>query len=295
MPLSLVSAPVLGYDLARHPNGPAVASILIRALQLQPDDLTRFNRPFPGTGPDRAACWDAIARAQSAAGLGSLRGSYLPRTTGPASSLSVLETMTDDLLRSMIVDLDDLRRLISEDILAWAGRSRLTEQATEVLLDAVAAQWVTGLWPDGAPSEYASALSARFRVMSAELGVRALEVGPAEDEVARTLDLLRRCTDTDRDRLRTVGAMNRASGSQWAEAVHEASWAAFTTGRIRAAALTQLLAVQAFRAGGFDATDGAEGLWNLVSGHLQACVMGDVLPELTVDTLSRAWHTAFPS
>ncbi|UQX89587.1 hypothetical protein M6D93_06160 [Jatrophihabitans telluris] len=313
MPLSLVSAPVLGFDLVRHPNGPGVAAILIRAMQLQPVDLPRFGRPFPASGPSRAQCWDAIADAQASAGLGSLRGSYVPRRTG--DRLSVLETVADDLVRSMIVDLDDLRRLIGAEILAWtdadrnaapaepAGSAGLTggsghpEQAVldaeEALFDAVAAQWITGLWPDGEAGPEAVALTGRYRAAEAGLGDRPVDVGPAEASVAAVLDQLRRCTDSDRARLRTIGQVMRASGSQWAEAVHDASWAAYTTGRVRAAAMAQLLGVQAFRAGGFDATDGAEGLWNLVSGHLQACVMGDVLSDETLTTLTRAWTAAF--
>jgi hypothetical protein len=82
------------------------------------------------------------------------------------------------------------------------------------------------------------------------------------------------------------------TGPEWAQSVHEASWAALTTGRIRSAAAAQLLGAQAFRAGGFTALDGAEGLWNTISGHIQAEVLYDVLPATTYNRLTQIWHAA---
>ncbi len=39
MTYSLVSAPVLGFDLTRLPGGSATAEVLVRALCLQHEDL----------------------------------------------------------------------------------------------------------------------------------------------------------------------------------------------------------------------------------------------------------------
>ena len=50
--------------------------------------------------------------------------------------------------------------------------------------------------------------------------------------------------------------------------------------------------VQAFRQAGFTAADGAEGLWNTISGHIQAEVVGDVLSATTHEHLTRTWHAA---
>ncbi|MCW2526872.1 MAG: hypothetical protein JWM76_1732, partial [Pseudonocardiales bacterium] len=39
MSVSLVSAPILGFDLVRHPAGQELADILLSALSLGPHDL----------------------------------------------------------------------------------------------------------------------------------------------------------------------------------------------------------------------------------------------------------------
>jgi hypothetical protein len=66
--------------------------------------------------------------------------------------------------------------------------------------------------------------------------------------------------------------------------VHSASWAAYLSGRIRAAAAAQLLLVQAIDEGGVPVADRAAGVWSLASGALQALVVRDLLD---VDTTHR--------
>jgi hypothetical protein len=110
--------------------------------------------------------------------------------------------------------------------------------------------------------------------------------------VHRILDVLRALGSDGCARVRAANTVLGPGGSAWAQSVHEASWAAYTTGRIRAAATAQLLAAQAFVAGGLDAADGADGVWNMISGYVQASVVADVLDSATYDQLARGWRAA---
>ncbi|MDP9398185.1 MAG: hypothetical protein M3P96_10355, partial [Actinomycetota bacterium] len=58
---SLVSTPVLGFDLVRLPGGHRVAAVLRRALALAPEDLPVLAAAHDD-GPGRAAAWWEIAR-----------------------------------------------------------------------------------------------------------------------------------------------------------------------------------------------------------------------------------------
>ena len=71
--------------------------------------------------------------------------------------------------------------------------------------------------------------------------------------------------------------------------MHESSWAAHVSGRLRVLAAAQLLAVQAFLDGGFDGRDGAQGVWNAVAGVVQALTMGDLLDDSALSVLLAPW------
>ena len=289
MTISLVSAPVLGFDLVRHPAGTAVAETLLVALSLGPQDLAVFERvaaTVAAPDPDR------LAAARERLGRGSLNGSAL--IPEPAEEGSSLTGMISTLRRSMINDLDDLEHLVRTDVLAWAGEAA-GEAVTPDQLAATIRLTVAALaadWVDGLESGLRAQLAAGFRQAIALLPPRRYDTGPCQEELTAVLTELGRLGADGRDRLRQVNSLLGPGGSDWAQAVHEASWAAFTTGRIRAAASAQLLAVQAFRAGGLDATDGAEGVWNMISGHVQACVVADVLPTTIQQDLARGWRSA---
>jgi hypothetical protein len=197
------------------------------------------------------------------------------------------------LRRSLLIDLDDLDYVLRSDVLAWAASSAVSAQpAIDLLVGAVAADWV-----DGLDELTRGELSAGIAEIRGRLGDRPHDVGPGADEVNQVLDTVRALDAAGRDALRAANTMlisaePGSAESGWAEAVHQASWAAFTTGRIRSAATAQLLAVQAFIDGGLTATDGVEGVWNLISGHVQACVVADVLPVEIGDSLARGWRSA---
>ena len=65
----------------------------------------------------------------------------------------------------------------------------------------------------------------------------------------------------------------------WSGAVHSASWAAYLSDRVRTAAAAQLLLVQALDNGVVPVAERAGGVWNLLSGAVQALVVRDLLDK----------------
>jgi hypothetical protein len=304
--ISLVSAPILGFDLVRHPLGSEIADILLTALTLGPHDLLLFT-PDTARVFRRMGAWHTVNGIVDARGAGVLTGSVLAANPAVADrAVDDITQLADSLMRSMIVDLDDLERLIRSDVLLWTTSptgprstlraiprgddmpdTELVKCAGDALIDAIAARWI-----DGLHDEVAAVLSEPYQLVLTQLPERAPDIGPCAPGLAQFLTTLRALSAGDRDRLRTVAELMRGTGPEWAAAVHEASWAALTTGRIRSAATAQLLGAQAFRAAGFTAADGAEGLWNTISGHIQAEVVSDVLSATTYEHLTRSVNTA---
>jgi hypothetical protein len=64
--------------------------------------------------------------------------------------------------------------------------------------------------------------------------------------------------------------------------VHSASWSVFVAGRVRASAAAQLMLVQAVERAGIPVGERASGVWNLLSGAVQALVVRDVLDGPTL-------------
>jgi hypothetical protein len=301
--VSLVSAPVLCFDLVRHPAGSELAEVLLSSLSLGPQDLRLFT-PDPARAARRAEAWASVQRIVQARGAGLLPGSLLaPSNVTPRSEPAQL---VDSLVRSMIIDLDGLERLIRSDVLLWTNTAtgprgtlravprgddlsdaELVRCAGDALIDRIAA-----LWEQGLDDATRAVLSEPMQLVLTQIPPREPDVGPRIEPLARFLDQLSGLDAASRNRLRTVAEVMRPTGPEWATAVHEASWAALTTGRTRPAAAAQLLGAQAFRAAGFTAADGAEGLWNTISGHIQAEAVFDVLSATTYDFLTRTWDAA---
>jgi hypothetical protein len=293
--LSLVSAPVLGYDLVRHPQGNAIATVLLRALACGPDDLVAYAAAQDRTDQGKARDARAELRSADAAAAPSL-------VAGPAvrRGRASLADMVGELRQRMIVDIDAIDSLIHDDVLAWCGGAdsathtavpeAVARAAGDAFTNAITALWARGPTPAGARR----LLATPFLDASTTLHRTDPQVGPNGGEIRALLSQVRGMDDTDRARLRAATAVLRPSAStEWTDAMHEASWAAFTTGRIRAAAAAQLFAVRSYFDGGLDAHDGAEGLWNVISGCVQGSVVADVLPDQVAAALHRVWRTVF--
>ena len=103
--------------------------------------------------------------------------------------------------------------------------------------------------------------------------------------VTSLLDRVRTLSSADAARILRVADDGRRQPSGWSSAAHSASWAGYLSGRIRTAAAAQLLLVQAVDTGAVPLADRAGGVWNLLSGAVQALVVRDLLDTGTAHRL----------
>ena len=75
--------------------------------------------------------------------------------------------------------------------------------------------------------------------------------------------------------------------------MHQATWALSITERLRLACDAQLAGVIAFGRAGFTARDASYGVWNALSGVLQASAVGDLLSADDADVLRRPWRAVY--
>ena len=273
---SLVSAPVLGFDLVRRPGGADTAGVLAIALGLGPADLPGLAAAAPPDG-DRASAWASVSLvAQESIDLRTL--AQRTRGTTGVSGLAALRTLES----TAIGGLDDLLRVVRHDVFAWtwAGGSALAVQdetssrAVSVVCDALAATWCA---PTLSTSERTTLLGA----WRASAATRALphDLGPGSERVHLLLERVRRMTAAEHQELRAAAESYRKGTSAWALAVHNASWAAHLSDRTRTAAQAQMLAVIAVQAAGVSTRDSASGTWNLLSGAVHALAVRDLLAD----------------
>jgi hypothetical protein len=113
-----------------------------------------------------------------------------------------------------------------------------------------------------------------------------IDLGPHHFAVSALLDRLRTLRPEDSRRLsRSADDSRRTGAAGWSGAVHSASWAAYLSDRIRTAAAAQLLLVQALDNGVVPVAERAGGVWNLLSGAVQALVVRDLLDTATAHRL----------
>jgi hypothetical protein len=282
---SLVSAPVLGFDLTRLDGGSATAEVLLRALVLTSDDLPALAGQLPDA-EQRAGLWLDVQSA--ATRLPSVRN--LGEFGETARVLGVVE-------RAPIGTVDSLLRLIRHDVLAWtwtgtgaaARQSETAASATALLCDAAVAAYLRDLLPVLTRRRLGAGWVAATRRLPA---APPIDLGPHHLAVSALLDRLRTLRPEDARRLvraaadtrRAADDIRRAAGG-WSGAVHSASWAAYLSDRIRTAAAAQLLLVQALDNGVVPVADRAGGAWNLLSGAIQALVVRDLLDTTTAHRL----------
>jgi len=274
---SLASAPVLGYDLTRLTGGPATAEVLLRALRLGRDDLPVLADQLPDDEV-RVDLWRDVAEAaRRLPSLNTLPGAE------PAHMLDMLTT-------APIGTLDALLGCVRHDLMSWTwtshGRSvrqdDVAERATALLCDAVAATYLRDQLEPRTRRGLAAAWVAAMRRLPA---VAPVDLGPHHQAVSALLDRLRTLRRADVARLEHTAEDWRAEPVGWPSAMHSASWAAYLAGRIRTAAAGQLLLVQAVDAAAIPLDVRAAGVWNLLSGAVQALVVRDLLDQQTAHRL----------
>jgi hypothetical protein len=282
---SLVSAPVLGFDLTRLPGGSATAEVLVRALCMQEEDLAILAGQLAAEDT-RATLWLEVDAA--AARVQDLQS--IVDDEDPARALALLE-------RAPVGSLDALLRLVRTDVMSWTWRddtgvpggrrkrprqSETATRATSLLCDAAVATYLR----EHLSETVRRGLSAGWVAAVRRLPTAApVDLGPHHYAVSALLQRLGTVRPEDVRRLSSSADDSRRNPGGWSSAVHSATWAAYLADRVRTAAVAQLLLVQAIDIGAFPLTNRAAGVWNVLSGGVQALVVRDLLDTSTAHRL----------
>lgn len=274
---SLVSAPVLGFDLTRLSGGSATAEVLLRALRLGLGDLPVLAEKLPDEGV-RGPLWVEVESA--ARKMPSLRGLA---TDDPAGALALVE-------RAPIGSVDALLTCLRYDVMAWTwhGTGRAAQQseaaaaATALLCDAAVASYLREVLDSSARRMLGAGWVAALRRLPTGPPI---DLGPHHYAISALLDRLRSIGSKDLLRLAQSADDARRNAGGWSPAVHSASWAAYLSDRVRTAAAAQMLLVQAIDTAAIPLTDRAGGVWNMLSGAVQALVVRDLLDTATAHRL----------
>lgn len=274
---SLVSAPVLGFDLTRLEGGPAAAEVLLRALRLQSGDLPVLAERLPDENI-RGPLWVEVESA--ARRMPSLKGMA---KDDPAGNLALVE-------RAPIGTVDSLLTCLRYDVMSWTwtGTGRDARQsddaaaATALLCDAAVASYLREVLDEDVRRRLGAGWVAAVRKLPAGAPI---DLGPHHYTVSALLDRLRSLRPEDRERVSSAADDARRNTAGWSPAVHSASWAAYLSDRVRTAAAAQMLLVQAVDTAGIPLADRAGGVWNMLSGAVQALVVRDLLDTATAHRL----------
>jgi hypothetical protein len=274
---SLVSAPVLGFDLTRLGGGSATAEVMLRALRLGLGDLPVLAERLPDEGV-RGPLWVEVESA--ARRMPSLK---TMNADDPAGTLAVVE-------RAPIGSVDALLTCLRYDVMAWtwhgtgrdAQQSEQAAAATALLCDAAVASYLREVLPETTRRMLGAGWVAALRRLPTGAPI---DLGPHHYSVSALLDKLRSLRPNDLRRLVASAEDARRNAGGWSPAVHSASWAAYLSDRVRTAAAAQMLLVQAIDTGAIPLADRAGGVWNMLSGAVQALVVRDLLDTATAHRL----------
>ena len=294
---TLVSAATLGFDLARLPGGDRVAEVLLAALRADAPAVRALARQHRThcvlDDPATTVRADAgqVRRARELAVSGSERIVDLTSPSG-AGLLAQLERRT-------LGDVIALERLVHGDLLEVPDvDERAATLAREVLADAVVAAYsgpslpadLRALLPAAYDDATATATAGAGDVVDVDAAAapapaRADELGPCGEQVLAALASLARESAAWQG---AADAVREGSGA-WARSMHAACWAAEVSGRTRATATAQLLAVRSLASAGVTAAQAAGGLWNAAAGVVQALVVADLLDDDDRERLLAPW------
>jgi hypothetical protein len=274
---SLVSAPVLGFDLTRLEGGPAAAEVMLRALRLQSGDLPVLAERLPDENV-RGPLWVEVESA--ARRMPTLKGMS---KDDPAGNLALVE-------RAPIGSVDALLTCLRYDVMSWtwdgtgrdARQSEDAAAATALLCDAAVASYLREVLDEDTRRRLGAGWVSAVRKLPAGAPI---DLGPHHYTVSALLDRLRTLRPEDRQRVSTAADDARRNTAGWSPAVHSASWAAYLSDRVRTAAAAQMLLVQAVDTAGIPLADRAGGVWNMLSGAVQALVVRDLLDTATAHRL----------
>ena len=306
---SLVSAPVLGFDLTRIEGGAGVSDVLTRALALGPDDLAVLAEHRAEDG-ERADLWAAVEIATTV--QPTVRDVTGLSKADPDASVEQRASAALGLLqRAPLGTVDGLLQCVRYDVLDWTWRaadgseperspqfppvqrtgepgpkpvkvqSATASAATAVICDAIVAGYLRAQLDDRTRRRLATpwvAASRRLREYETALG-------PTASSVQALLDRVGSLSQQDGARLYKAAEDARKDSASWAPAIHSATWAVHLAGRIREAAAAQFLLVAAVETSGIPVTERAAGVWNLLSGAMQALAARDLVDAATAHRL----------
>jgi hypothetical protein len=293
---SLVNASTVGFDLARLPTGAAVATVLLEALAVQsplPRSRAASLHAFvtfdalQAADPRRAAAWlevSALAPPRRLDDALSVVGQLLDdvaSTVDPSGAANrQLEPVLRDLTTASFGGLEDLLRMIRADILDESP-AHVVALASDALAAAYGGQLLS--------EEVRTLLTVPWVAATRSLTPIPADLEPFTVELRAILDRVATLTGAEAKVLVDGAASVEAD---WSARMHAAAWAGYLSGRLRPAATAQFQAVRALRACGVDAASAARGVWNAISGCLQAVAVHDLLDEVTYGVLVAPWETA---
>jgi hypothetical protein len=201
----------------------------------------------------------------------------------PAGALALVE-------RAPIGSVDALLTCLRYDVMAWTwhGTGREAQQseqaaaATALLCDAAVASYLRDVLDESTRRMLGAGWVSALRKLHAEAPI---DLGPHHYAISSLLDRLRSIRPNDLARLVASTQDARRNAGGWSPAVHSASWAAYLSDRVRTAAAAQMLLVQAIDTASIPLADRAGGVWNMLSGAVQALVVRDLLDTATAHRL----------
>ena len=274
---SLVSAPVLGFDLTRLDGGSATAEVMLRGLRLSVGDLPILAERLPDEGV-RGPLWVEVESA--ARRMPSLKGMAKDDAAG---NLALVE-------RAPIGSVDSLLTCLRYDVMSWtwqgkgrdALQSDVASSATALLCDAAVASYLREVLDEDSRRRLGAGWVSAMRKLP--IGAP-IDLGPHHYAISALLERLRSLGSKELARLVASAEDARRNTGGWSPAVHSASWAAYLSDRVRTAAAAQMLLVQAVDTAAIPLADRAGGVWNMLSGAVQALVVRDLLDTSTAHRL----------
>jgi hypothetical protein len=185
---------------------------------------------------------------------------------------------------------DALLTCLRYDVMSWtwegtgrdARQSEDAAAATALLCDAAVASYLREVLDEDTRRRLGAGWVSAVRKLPAGAPI---DLGPHHYTVSALLDRLRTLRPEDRQRVSTAADDARRNTAGWSPAVHSASWAAYLSDRVRTAAAAQMLLVQAVDTADIPLADRAGGVWNMLSGAVQALVVRDLLDTATAHRL----------
>jgi hypothetical protein len=307
--LSLLNGSALGFDLVRLQHGPMVADMLLSALAVRPEDLDHLTTsPDDGPGqslaprpaaprvasqPQRMTPRSDLPNGTAVHPPGELKVHDVPAraTQAEAGADTSLAALTSLLRSATIGSLSSLVAMMRREVFAWtwqecADGGELASRTTDAGdLQAACVAAVSAVYGavDLREPRIRDAL-ALWERLAARLPRRSVPLGPQQMQLAVLLARIQALQPHEVSDV--VETYHRHQPAQlWAPAMHEATWAAYLSGRVAAAAAAQLHLVSSVRSAGVPIDEVAGGFWNAVSGAVSALVVYDLLDDVSCDLL----------